>query len=370
MKYLSWWKKISWREWVAVSMVVLLFGLMSWLAWRYGDDLKEMAFLESGIGKLFYVITMALGSFTPLSSTPLIPLAVVLWGRWLTGVLTVIGWWLGALIAFGLARKFGKVWLRKIISWDRLVQVESLIPRQNLFLNIVLLRLALPVDVLSFALGLFSPVSFLVYATASLVAIILFAVLLTYLVIIPWYWQITLGAIAMLIIFMLNWRSAVRVNRNSQTMTVLKKIIILFGDNRINFVVGGQTGLIVQGVDIEDDQEIDIITSKDGLLKIDRLLEKFRQQKTRYFKNDNFQAEMGWYELEGIRIEVMADPKAKMKSGIWQGVPPENVHETYWNGLKIKVFTLVSELEYYRNRPVKLARNKIISTKIKERMYN
>lgn len=130
---------------------------------------------HSVIGALVYVLASAASVvLLPLSSLPLVPLAARLWGVWLAGALSAAGWWLGALLAFWIAR-LARPSLERFVSLSALDRLERSIPTDVGFAAIVVLRIILPVDVTSFALGLLRELRFTIYASASLVGIVPFA---------------------------------------------------------------------------------------------------------------------------------------------------------------------------------------------------
>jgi len=85
---------------------------------------------------------------------------------------------------------------------EKISEIESKIPEKNLFWSIVFLRMVFPVDVLSYVLGLFSRVKFGTYFWASLIGIIPFAFVLSYVGTMPVYYQIYSFMILALIIIL------------------------------------------------------------------------------------------------------------------------------------------------------------------------
>ena len=73
---------------------------------------------------------------------------------------------------------------------DQLYKLESKIPKENMFLSIIILRMTIPVDALSYALSLLSNVKFRTYAAATFIGIIPFSFAFAYLGTIPIYYQI------------------------------------------------------------------------------------------------------------------------------------------------------------------------------------
>ncbi len=126
---------------------------------------------------LFLVVAII---FPPLSAMPLILLAGPIFGPFHALVYNLIGWNLGAIITFALSRVFGKELIAKFISLDEIAKIEKRMGSTAEFWYIVLLRMMVPVDLLSYFLGIFTTVPFKRYALASFLGMIPFAVLYAY----------------------------------------------------------------------------------------------------------------------------------------------------------------------------------------------
>lgn len=118
--------------------------------------------------------------FAPLTTLPLIPLATPFFGPLITALLAIVGWTLGAMVAFLIARYGARPLLKHFTDIDTLGRYESMVPTEAHFMLIVMLRMVIPVDILSYALGLLSTVSFRVYVSATLVGILWFAFAFAY----------------------------------------------------------------------------------------------------------------------------------------------------------------------------------------------
>jgi uncharacterized membrane protein YdjX (TVP38/TMEM64 family) len=152
--------------------VLVIFILVSYLLQTNMDFVKKN--LDLGIfGVFLYVFITAFATVVaPISAIPLLPVAVFLWGWFYAGILSVIGWTIGSVIAFIIGRKFGIKIVRKFVSLDKINYYESFIPKKDLFLGIILIRIFLPVDLLSYLLGIFSKVSLRTYALATFIGVI------------------------------------------------------------------------------------------------------------------------------------------------------------------------------------------------------
>lgn len=166
---------------VAVGTAVLVVAMLA--LWQPGGD---GAWLERWIGQnrvlgavLYFGFVTASVVVLPFSSLPLLPVATRSYGVVATALLSAGGWWVGSLIAFEIARKGRRV-VERFASLGAVDRIEQKMPRDLTFGAIVVLRMVLPVDLVSFALGLMRRLAFKVYATASLIGILPFAFVWSY----------------------------------------------------------------------------------------------------------------------------------------------------------------------------------------------
>lgn len=166
-----------------IAFGLLLLSIIVISLWQLQWDLsvlEEWMAEHRILGIAVYVVFVAASVvILPFSSLPLLPLAARVFGVWLTAILSIFGWWIGCLIAFQIAR-FGRTHLEKVTSLEAVDRVERRIPKDISFVGIVILRMILPVDVTSFALGLLKHLPFSTYAIASLIGITPFAFVWSY----------------------------------------------------------------------------------------------------------------------------------------------------------------------------------------------
>jgi len=188
-------------EIISILSIVVFFSLATIFAKQYGDILKDIPYLEGPSGAFLYVLITVLAVVAaPVSTFPLLPVAVSLWGSFFAAILSIMGWTVGASVAFGLARRYGKPLVEKMVSLEKIQRIEKLIPEKNIFISIVLLRMALPVDVLSYALGLFSGISFRNYFLATLIGVSPFAFFFAYAVDLPVVIQFFVVALVLILL--------------------------------------------------------------------------------------------------------------------------------------------------------------------------
>lgn len=166
-----------------VVATLLLLGLVLVTLWQLRWDvsgLEQWIAAHRLLGIATYLLAViASVVLLPLSSLPLLPAAARIFGVWQTAVLSIAGWWIGCLIAFQIAR-CGRPYLEKFTPLAPVDRLEQRIPKDISFVGIVILRMILPVDITSFALGLLKHLSFSTYAVASLIGITPFAFVWSY----------------------------------------------------------------------------------------------------------------------------------------------------------------------------------------------
>lgn len=138
--------------------VVALFAAGVWLAREYAVPIREVLSGNERVGVVVFVVTSIVAVLAPLlTNLPLVPIAVMAWGPWWTALLLLLGWVIGAMLSFVLARRARGWILRHFPSVTRHGQIDRLIHPRHRLASLIMLRMTFPVDVLSYALGLFSP---------------------------------------------------------------------------------------------------------------------------------------------------------------------------------------------------------------------
>ncbi len=165
---------------IEISFIILIFVVLTYLV-QTNIDFFEGLINKSIGGILIYISIIIIAIVVaPISSIPLIPLVSNIWGWKLAGAVSVIGWTLGSIIAFLLARKYGVKIVKRLIPLSQIHHIEDKIPEKNLFLSVLFLRMIIPVDILSYALGLFSKIKFWPYVIATFIGVIPVTFLLAY----------------------------------------------------------------------------------------------------------------------------------------------------------------------------------------------
>jgi len=166
---------------LGVATILVLFILASFIVHTYESEINMLAERGGAFGMIAYIFIVVLAIvIAPISTVPLIPIASGLWGWFVAGVLSIAGWAIGAQIAFHLARRFGKPLVEKLISIEKLNKFEEQFSKEHIFWTIVFLRIIIPVDILSYAIGLFSNIKSGTYTLATIIGITPFAFLIAY----------------------------------------------------------------------------------------------------------------------------------------------------------------------------------------------
>lgn len=160
-----WWPSVRAGLWV-LALFVAGVALARW----YAEPIEAALTAHGTAGVAIFVVTSAVAVLMPaMTNLPLVPLAVLAWGPWWTALLLLLGWSVGSALSFVLGRHARDLILRRFPAVQRHADIERLIhPRQRMA-SLVLLRMTFPVDVLSYALGLFSPRTTLVENTLATV---------------------------------------------------------------------------------------------------------------------------------------------------------------------------------------------------------
>ena len=192
-----------WKNAWGIGVVTVLFVAMSGLVQYIRADLVMLAAGTGWYGMLFYVILTATAVVAaPVSTVPLMPLATGLWGAFATAALSIAGWTFGAAVAFVIARRYGQPFVGRMVPLAKLEGFERRLPRKNLFMTVVVMRMVLPVDFLSYALGLFSRMPLGEYVLATFLGVAPFAFVFAYAVELPVVYQV-FGGVLLVLLFTL-----------------------------------------------------------------------------------------------------------------------------------------------------------------------
>jgi uncharacterized membrane protein YdjX (TVP38/TMEM64 family) len=203
---------VDYRRVSQILVFVAAFIAASYLAHRYQSTL-ELLLGNGGFVSiaLFIFITAVFVVFViPLDIVFLIPLGAHLWGPVPTALMSIAGWVIGASVTFWIARTWGLPLVQYMIGEERVLEMHESVPQTNLFWSVVLLRMLIPVDILSYALGLFSRMSWQSYIVATALGVAPFGFFFSYAGTLPPWYQVTalLGAFALVFFMLFQYRKS------------------------------------------------------------------------------------------------------------------------------------------------------------------
>jgi uncharacterized membrane protein YdjX (TVP38/TMEM64 family) len=168
------------REYLSLAAVAAVLVGAVWLARIHAESLKQFIDHKPLQGVVVYIILNILDAvIAPGATLPLIPIAARAWGRVPAALVTTAGWTAGSLVAFYIARRWGSPIVKKLTSMERVKRLQPYVPK-NPFWSVVLLRLVVPMDVISYVLGLFTEMTGPTYALATALGLTPSAFILAY----------------------------------------------------------------------------------------------------------------------------------------------------------------------------------------------
>ena len=207
-------KKNKIKAVIPVAIIVALFVVSAFYSQKYGEEAK--IFVERGgvFGMVAYIVIAVIATVAaPISAAPLIPIAANVWGVAITAALSILGWTIGSLIAFAIGRRYGLPLAQKFFSVRNLESIHKHIPKEKIFWSVVLLRIMIPVDLLSYALGIFGVLGWRRYMLVTIIGITPFAFIFAYLGTLPVSYQlfsIPAGILLIFIVYASGWKKFYR----------------------------------------------------------------------------------------------------------------------------------------------------------------
>lgn len=162
--------------------VVVAFGA-SLVFWDTPFEyLKSFVGENHLISALVFIFLMFLATvIAPLLILPFVPAVAIYLGPFPTALYSIIGWTLGAVVAFLIARHLGRPVVGRLVSLEEIARYERYVPQTAQFWWLVVLRMALPVDILSYAVGLLSSMPLWQYTLATAIGVVPFSFIFSYL---------------------------------------------------------------------------------------------------------------------------------------------------------------------------------------------
>lgn len=158
--------------WYSAALQESFYGAISILDSYIAENPKTGISVFLGLAAVSAILS-------PFSSAPLVPPAILIWGTKWTVAFLVVGWALGGLIAYIVGRYAGYPILRRFPGFHKIQYYRHKLPEGKEFAYVLLLRLALPSELMSYALGIIR-YHFWKYLLATVLTEIPFALLTVY----------------------------------------------------------------------------------------------------------------------------------------------------------------------------------------------
>ncbi len=194
-------KSVTWQA-GTVLLFVAVFFVIGVVANNYRELLEEVVHTTGVLGMVGYVaITAGAVIAAPLSTFPLVPIAAMMWGSFIGALLSALGWFIGSVAVFGIGVYARPFLIKKGNVFETAEKLGSVITKHNDPLTLIFLRMVLPVDVVSYALALCNPMPFGRYCWTTLIGILPFAFIFSYVANLSmWYQGIALAGIAVFLL--------------------------------------------------------------------------------------------------------------------------------------------------------------------------
>ncbi len=174
--------KAPYSKFAGVLILLLLFIGADLLTDTYTNELTTFIQSYGTEGEVLFIALAMVAVVIPVwSNIFLLPFGTMTWGPFLTALFCIAGWWFGSIVSFYIARTYKEWLLTKYVSLRKYEFIDSLIPKEHVSLSLIFLRMTMPVDILSYGLGLFSKrITWRQNATTTLIGITPFAFIFSY----------------------------------------------------------------------------------------------------------------------------------------------------------------------------------------------
>lgn len=150
------WRRLALLAVAVVALVLVasadsLHGLLVSLT----DRVTPLMQSNPAVGALLFVLVSALSAMLAFfSSAVLVPVAVQVWGTWGTIGLLWLGWIVGGILAYTLARTAGRPMVARLVKAEVLARYESRVTDHAPLGLVLLFQLGLPSEIPGYLLGL------------------------------------------------------------------------------------------------------------------------------------------------------------------------------------------------------------------------
>jgi len=119
------------------------------------DRVTPLMQSRPALGAMLFILVSALSAMVAFfSSAVLVPVAVQVWGLWGTIGLLWLGWIVGGILAYSLARTAGRPLVARLVKAELLERYESRVSDHAPLGLVILFQLGLPSEIPGYLLGL------------------------------------------------------------------------------------------------------------------------------------------------------------------------------------------------------------------------
>ncbi|MDO8572747.1 MAG: VTT domain-containing protein [bacterium] len=160
---------------VAIATLFFLSPTLQETFFNITLSLQKYA-ISNGVmaGTIFVALSALSALLSPFSSVPFIPIAITIWGQLMTITLLLLGWVLGGICTYAIGRYAARPILERFVKPETAHRYADWIKEHATFTKVLLFRLALPAEILGYALGIVR-YHFGKYIVATFIAELLFA---------------------------------------------------------------------------------------------------------------------------------------------------------------------------------------------------
>ena len=162
-------------------LAAFVFVLLAQWSQQHSELIQSITAQAGWVGELSYIGIMMLSIvFAPLGTGFLLPVAANSYGPFLAAIYSITGWTLGSVIAFWIAKTFRKKVFKHQGFVKRIQEYEQTIPKYQFYGLVILLRIALPVDLVSYVLGFARTMSYLAFLLTTVIGVTPLTFMFTY----------------------------------------------------------------------------------------------------------------------------------------------------------------------------------------------
>ena len=194
----------KYKAYAGIALIIATFLLISYLINRNTSIIQGYILSSRWSMLIYFLLIVAEIVVAPISLIPVIPLASALWGPIISFVITILGWTLGSIIAFILARKLGTPILEKLVSMKEIKRYHRFIPEKNLLSWVIITRIFIPIDIMSYAIAIFTKIDVKKFALGTFIGFIPITLILSFFGGIPSEAKIVLIVIGIILILLMS----------------------------------------------------------------------------------------------------------------------------------------------------------------------